>query len=356
MTAVALPDLEPATPSLVATPAVVAHRGASGLRPEHSMQAYRLALATGADDLEIDVVTTRDRVLVCRHDAELSRTTDIAQRRDLAHLRTTKLVDGEVVTGWFVEDLLWAEVRTLRTRERWARTRWASAAYDGRGRVVTLDEVLGLVRGESRRRGRPCGVLVELKHAAYYEALGLPLHEPLLDALRRHDLDHPASPVTVMSFEATVLRRLARSARVPLVQLLGPAVDRPADVVASGGTTTFAELATPVGLARVEDWADGVGAHTGLVLADGVAPTDLVRDAHRESLTVHVWTLRQENRFLPEPYRSRAGDDAAGDLPGLTTRLLELGVDGLITDHPAVVRAARDAWAQSWGSSAQATR
>ncbi|MCW2792226.1 MAG: glpQ [Nocardioides sp.] len=345
--------------SFVVTPAVVAHRGASGYRPEHTLGAYRLAVAMGADDIELDVVPTRDGVLVARHDNELGRTTDVADHPEFAGRRTTRVIDGESVTGWFVEDFLVEELRSLTARERHPRTRWQSAAHDGRHGLATLDEILAMVAVESERRGRAIGVLIELKHATYFDAAGLPLDAPLLDALRRHDLDHPRSRVSVLSFEATILRRLAGRTRVPLVQLLGKGRGRPADLVAAGDARTYADLASPAGLATIQEYADGVGVHRDRVLKPGrggtLTPTSLVSDAHREWLTVHVWTLRAENRHLSKPFRVGGDPSAHGDLAGEARLLLDLGVDGLITDHPDVVVGARGARAQASGSSSQAT-
>lgn len=336
-----------ATPSLVLTPAVVAHRGASGHRPEHTLDAYRTAIRMGADDIELDLVITRDGVLVARHDAELSRTTDVADHPELAHLRTTRTIDGVESTGWFVEDLTLAEVKRLAARERMPGMRPANTAFDGAEGVPTFTEVLAMVGAESVRRGRTVGVMVELKHAAHFESVGLPLDRPVLADLGRHGLDHPWARVTLMSFETTVLRRLAGRTRLPVVQLLAAAHERPADLAATGDPTTYGDLATRDGLAWIDDYADGIGPHKALVLPRDAAgavgePSSLVRDAHRAWLTVHVWTLRAENRFLPT--NLRAGDDPAahGDLAGEVRSLLDAGVDGVITDHPAVaLRVAR---------------
>jgi glycerophosphoryl diester phosphodiesterase len=186
--------------------------------------------------------------------------------------------------------------------------------------VPTLSDVLSLVGAESARRGRAVGVLVELKHAAHFEAAGLPLDPPLLADLARHGLDHPWARVTLMSFEPGVLRRLSSRTRLPIVQLLVPGHG-------------------PVDLDLVDEYADGIGPHKDLVLprdAGGVTgePSGLVRDAHRAGLTVHVWTLRAENRFLPTHLRVGSDPDAHGDLAGEVRALLEAGVDGVITDHP----------------------
>jgi glycerophosphoryl diester phosphodiesterase len=305
---------------------VVAHRGASGHRPEHTLDAYRTAVRMGADDIEVDLVITRDGVLVARHDAELARTTDVADHPELAHLRTTRTIDGVETTGWFVEDLTWAQVRTLSARERMPRARPANTAYDGTQGVAAFSEVLTMVRAESVRRGRPVGVMVELKHAARFESVGLPLDAPLLAHLARHGLDHPWARVTLMSFEPRVLRRLAGRTRLPIVQLL--------EAHRSG-----------VDLGLVGEYADGIGPHKDLVLPRDLGgavgqPSALVRDAHRAGLTVHVWTLRAENRFLPANLRVGADPDAHGDMAGEVRALLDAGVDGVITDHPDVARRA----------------
>ncbi|MFC7727842.1 glycerophosphodiester phosphodiesterase family protein [Nocardioides sp. GCM10028917] len=310
------------TSSLVPTPAVVAHRGASGHRPEHTLDAYRTAIRMGVDDIELDLVATRDGVLVARHDLELSATTDVADRPGLAHLRRTRVVDGVEQHGWFVQDLTLPELKTLAARERMPGTRPGNTAYDGAEGVPTLTEVLAMVGAESVRRGRPVGVALELKHAAHHDAAGLPLDVPLLRELARQGLDHPWARVALMSFEAPVLQRLAERTRLPVVQLL----DRGHPV-------------TPDELDRIDEYADGLGAHRSLVLPrdrDGAigAPSSLVRDAHRRGLTVHAWTVRAENRFLPTNLRRGSAPDAPGDMAGEVRALLAAGVDGVITDHP----------------------
>ena len=262
------------TSSLVPTPAVVAHRGASGHRPEHTLDAYRTAIRMGVDDIELDLVATRDGVLVARHDLELSATTDVADRPGLAHLRRTLVVDGAEEHGWFVQDLTLAELKTLAARERMPGSRPGNAAYDGAEGVPTLTEVLAMVGAESVRRGRPVGVALELKHAAHHDAAGLPLDVPLLRELARQGLDHPWARVTLMSFEAPVLRRLAERTRLPVVQLL----DR-------------GHAVTPDELDRIDEYADGLGAHRSLVLP---------RDARRSDRRAVVPRPR---RPPPRPHR-----------------------------------------------------
>ncbi|SEC54561.1 glycerophosphoryl diester phosphodiesterase [Nocardioides exalbidus] len=318
----AAPGWHTRTSSLVLTPAVVAHRGASGHRPEHTLDAYRTAIRMGVDDIELDLVSTRDGVLVARHDLELSTTTDVASRPELAHLRRTLTVDGVAQRGWFVQDFTLPELKTLATRERMPRTRPANTAYDGAEGVPTLTEVLAMVGAESARRGRAVGVLLELKHATHHDLAGLPLDEPLLRDLARHGLDHPWARVSLMSFEAPILRRLAGRTRLPLVQLLEDH-----------------DPVTAEALDAIDEYADGIGPDKAMVLprdrtgAIG-GPSSLVRDAHRRGLTVHAWTVRGENRFLPSNLRHGEAPDALGDMSAEVRALLDAGVDGVITDHP----------------------
>nr|WP_218855902.1 glycerophosphodiester phosphodiesterase family protein [Nocardioides daedukensis] len=332
---------------MVVTPQVVAHRGASGYRPEHTLEAYRLAIRMGADAIELDLVPTSDGLLVARHESEISATTDIEAHREFAMRRTSRMVDGIERNGWFVEDFTLAEIKSLTARERLATIRPDSAAYDGACGIPSLNEVLAMVRAESVRGNRSIGVLLELKHAAYFDSIGLPLDRLLLADLRRHEVDHPRSRVSVMSFEPTILRRLASQTRVELIQLLEAADQQPSDFVAARDQRTYGDLCTPEGLAWIDEYADGIGAHKSLVLPRDPsgsigAASNLVRDAHRLWLTVHVWTLRAENRFLPRNLRTSAGAGAPGDLAAEARAFLDAGVDGLITDHPDLVLEVRD--------------
>jgi len=316
----------PAVQSLVPRPTIVGHRGASGHRPEHTLGAYRQAIRMGAAEIEVDVVSTRDGVLVARHEPELSLTTDVASRPELADRLTTRTIDRLPATGWFAQDLTLAEVKHLTARERLPGSRPGSAAHDGADGVATLTEVLAMVAAESRRRGRPVGVLIELKHAAHHDRIGLPLDVALLACLRRHGLDHPWSGVSVMAFEADILRRLASRTRLPLIQLLE----------AGDG-----DRCTPQGLLEIDEYADGIGPHKSLVLPRNDAgeidrPSTLVRDAHRLGLTVLAWTLRVENRYLPANLRLGGDPNGPGDMVAEAAALLAAGVDGIITDHPDV--------------------
>jgi glycerophosphoryl diester phosphodiesterase len=325
--------------SLIPTPAVVGHRGASGERPEHTLEAYRLAIRQGADDIELDLVITADGVLVARHDATLFDTTDVADRPEFAGRRKTKKVQGSELTDWFVEDFTFDELRTLTARERFRKIRKGNTDFHDRLRVPSLDEVLTMVALESRRAGRTVGVMLELKHPRYFARQGLSLAEPLLAALQQHGLDHPRSRVTVMSFDANVLKKIAGRTEVGIIQL----IDKKGT---SNDPATWPALCTPEGLEAVEEYADGIGVHRQLIIprdesGRSIAATSLVADAHQRLLTVHVWTLRAENRFLPLELRSGGRPGRHGNLGAEARLFLEAGVDGLITDHPDVVLAAR---------------
>lgn len=242
---------------------VIAHRGASGYRPEHTPAAYRLAAAQGADYLEPDLVSTLDGVLVCRHENEISGTTDVAEHPVFADRKITKIVDGTAVTGWFVEDFTYAELRTLRTRERMPALRANNTAYDGLEAVPTFDEVVALARRESARLGRPIGVIPEIKHPAYFRRLGLPLEELLTERILALELR--PDEIMVQSFEPTSLRRLSVMTRVPLVQLID-SESAPNDFLRTGDGRTYADLVEPRGLREIATYAQVLAPHKDLVL------------------------------------------------------------------------------------------
>jgi len=328
---------------------VIGHRGAAGHRPEHTLASYRLSILLGADYIEPDLVPTRDGVLVARHENDVTATTDVAEHPELAHLRTTKVVDGREVTGWFTEDLTLAQLRTLRAKERLPRVRPRNARRDGCYRIPTFDEVLELARHESERTGREIGVYPETKHPSYFAGLGLALEEPLLAALRRHGLDHPGERVFLQSFETANLVALRRVTALPLVQLVAPD-GAPADLLAAGAATTYADLLTPAGLRRVASYADAIGPSKDLVLprdpATGAAgaPSSLVADAHGAGLAVHVYTLRDENQFMATNFRLGSDPCARGDAVAEARAFLDAGVDGIFTDHAGTVVEARQQW------------
>ena len=338
-----------AAPMHDAQPIVIGHRGAAGYRPEHTLASYRLAVRMGADYIEPDLVSTRDGVLVARHENDITGTTDVADHPEFAGRKTTKTIDGEKITGWFTEDFTYAELETLRAKERLPQVRPDNTRYDGKLRIPTFDQVLDLAQEESRRTGRRIGVYPETKHPTYFDSIGLSLEEPLLAALKRHHLDHRGAKVFIQSFETSNLRELNRRTDLPLIQLVDSS-GAPADLVAKGDHRTYADLITPAGLHWVAGYADGIGANKDLVLPRDAGtgatstPSDLVPDAHREGLLVHVWTSRDENQFMATNFRRGTDPNGEGDSISETKAFLDAGVDGLFTDQSDTAVEARREW------------
>jgi glycerophosphoryl diester phosphodiesterase len=300
---------------------VIAHRGASGERPEHTLASYRLAIAQGADYIEPDLVMTKDGVLVARHENEIGGTTDVAGHPEFAARRRSQVIDGETMTGWFTEDFTLAELRTLRARERLPELRPANVAYDGQFTVPTFDEIMELVVETNRGRdpAHRLGVYPETKHPAHFSSIGLALEHPVLDALARHGYGAKGSPVFVQSFDPNNLRYLRQVTPLPLVQLLEHGLGDLPDVAS---------------------YADAIGIYKPLATAEGV------RAAHAAGLKVHVWTFRAENEFLPEELRVGSSPAAHGRLTEEIERYLEIGIDGFFTDFPAAGVEARARFAQ----------
>lgn len=320
-------------------PIVIAHRGASGERPEHTMAAYRLAIQQGADFIEPDLVMTRDGVLVCRHENEISGTTDVATRPEFAERRVTKTVDGVTATGWWVEDFTLAELKTLRCKERLPQLRPANAAYDGQEEIPTFADVLSLALAAG------VGVYAELKHPTFLREQGLDPAPAFIDAVRAGGGQSAADAMFVQCFEIGALRTLAQmsSIRWRCVQL----------VAASGGPwdrreTSYADMLSSEGLREIAEYARGIGPEKSLIIPrDGAGrslpPTALVARAHAANLIVHPWTFRAENAFLPAELRR--GDASAsdymrqhGDLDSELRAFYALGVDGVFSDFPALAR------------------
>jgi glycerophosphoryl diester phosphodiesterase len=315
-------------PGETRSPLVIAHRGASGHLPEHTLASYRLAIEMGADFIEPDLVPTKDGVLVARHENEIGATTDVASR--FPDRKTTKIIDGVGVSGWFTEDFTLSELKTLRARERLS---FRSHAHDGEEPIPTLSQVLELVDAESRRRGRRIGVYPETKHPAYFQSIGLPLEDALLAELARRGWSSREAPVFIQSFEVANLKALRRRTQLKLVQLIAATGAPYAAIRSSGDPTSYASMLTPDGLRAVAQYADGIGVEKSLVQpadAQGALgpPTTLVADAHRAGLAVHVWTLRSDSTFLPAGYR--------GDARAEWKRFAALGVDGIFGDFPDV--------------------
>jgi glycerophosphoryl diester phosphodiesterase len=329
------------------TPLVIAHRGASGYRPEHSRSAYELAIDLGADAIEPDLVPTKDGVLVLRHENEISGTTDIADHAEFRDRRTTKLIDGQRLTGWFTEDFTWDELQTLRTRERLPELRPRSAEHDGEDPVLRFEDLLAILDAAPR----PVGLVAEVKHATYFDGVGLPMGQlvdtAIGDAGWRDD-----ERLTFECFEKGVLRDLAARRAGGRFVYLQEARGSAADEAAAHGSTapSYATERTDVALRALAEEFDGISVDLRTLMA-GVDPvrvddhrpvrSDIVERAHAAGLDVFTWTLRPENRFLPSPLR-RGGEVAGhGDWEQWFTSIIRTGVDGVFADHADLAVRAR---------------
>lgn len=340
LAACSMPEKPALADTATAQPIIIAHRGASGERPEHTLAAYELAIAQGADYIEPDLVLTKDGVLVARHENEISETTNVAAHPEFAARKTTKTIDGQKFTGWFTEDFTLAELKTLRAKERLPLLRSANMAYDGQFEVPTFEEILALAKAKSAETGRTIGVYPETKHPGYFASIGLPHEAPLLDALAKAGLIKADSPVFIQSFEAGNLKALRGKTKVRLIQLMSKD-GGPAD----NAQASYAQMATPDGLKAVATYADGIGVEKAMVIPRTLignldTPTTLVADAHAAGLKVHVWTFRRENYFLPLSLKSGVNPAAHGDLVAEIRAFLATGIDGLFSDNVSEARQA----------------
>ena len=317
-----------------ADPLIIAHRGASGERPEHTLASYERAIDQGADYIEPDLVLTKDGVLVGRHENEIGGTTDVADHPEFADRKTTKTIDGIEMSGWFTEDFTLAELRTLRARERLPDLRTANKRFDGLYPIPTFEEIVQLVRAKEAESSRRIGLYPETKHPSYFAGLGLSHQGPLLDLLSRYGYQTEVDPVFIQSFEVGNLKAIRATSRLRLIQLVD-AEGGPADLPG----TSYADMLTVQGLTDIAAYADGIGPSTALVIAPEGA-TALVGRAHDAGLQVHVWTMRMENSFLPPQYQRLDDPQGLGDFTGYVRAIAATGVDGLFSDFPGQARAA----------------
>ena len=352
------------------TPLVIGHRGASGYRPDHTLESYKLAIDMGADFIEPDLVITKDGVLVARHEPNITGTTDVATRPEFASRKTTKNVDGVNEEGWFVSDFTLAELKTLRAVQPLSDR---DQSYNGKFQIPTFEEVLDLAKAEGTKAGRTVGVYPETKHPTYHAKLGLPLEDRLLAVLAKYGYTTKASPVIVQSFEVSNLKYLRTKTQVRLVQLvdandvnadgsmdLTAPYDKPYDFAVAGDSRTFASLLTPAGLKEIKTYADGIGPWKPYLIpskqvdankdgkpddlnGDGkiderdrvmMPATSVVKDAHAAGLFVHAYTFRNEAK--------RLASDFKGDPKAEYKLFFNLGVDGVFSDFTDTAKAARD--------------
>jgi glycerophosphoryl diester phosphodiesterase len=345
-------------------PLVIGHRGAPGYLPDHTLEGYKLAIQQGANFIEPDLVTTKDGVLIARHEPNITTTTDVALRPEFAARQTTKTIDGVPQTGWFAEDFTLAEIKTLRAVQPLP---FRNQAFNGQFQIPTLQEVIDLAKTEGAAVGRTVGIYPETKHPTYFQTIGLPLEQRLVNVLNANGLTGPNAPVIIQSFEVANLKLLNTLTDVKLVQLtdaLDIALDgsliynQPYDFVVSGDPRTYGDLLTPNGLAEVASYADGIGPWKRSILSvagidannDGLAddvngdgvvddsdrvlvgPSDLIDDAHALGLFVHAYTFRNEPFFLAGNY--------GGDPLNEYIQFYLLGLDGLFSDFPDTAVAA----------------
>lgn len=309
-------------------PIVIAHRGASGYRPEHTLAAYELAIEQGADFIEPDLVSTADGVLVARHEGNLIATTDVADHPRFADRYCTKVIDDHESTGWFVEDFSYAELNELRAVERLPDLRPANCSFNGQSTIPRFEEILALAAARSNRE-RTIGVYPETKHPSYFRSLGLPLEPGLLRCLDEAGLNNRSAPIFIQSAEIQNLTDLRSLTEVPLIQLIKPA-GGPADSPA----TTYEQMLSRSWIETIAAYADGIGP------AKSTVTVEVIDHAHEVGLLVHPWTFRRENCFLDAPYRSSADPNAAGDLGAEIRHYLDIGIDGLFCDFPDIANSA----------------
>jgi glycerophosphoryl diester phosphodiesterase len=338
-------------------PFVIAHRGASGYVPEHTLAGYFIAIQQGTDYVEPDLVISKDGALLARHENEIGGTTDVASHPEFAARKATKNIDGEAITGWFTEDFTLAELKTLRARERLPELRKSNTRYDGVFSIPTFDEVLDLVAAadaqralQAREAGMPpprrIGVYPETKHPSYFAGAGLLFDDRMLEALNRHGYSRRTDPICIQSFEVANLKALRRRTDLPLVQLIAP-TGQPFDFTLAGDQRTYLDLIDDAGLREIATYADAIGPHKWMAVkfgTDGVQDLGLARRARAAGLGIHVWTLRAENEFLPIDLRLPGDLAAKGNLNAEIAALLDAGITGFFSDHPDLAVRARDEW------------
>ncbi len=335
------------------TPIVIGHRGASGYRPEHTLAAYQLAIEQGAAFIEPDLVSTKDGVLIARHEPMLAifneatntvgeATTNVAELSQFAARRTTRILDGVTINGWWAQDFTLAEIKTLTARERIPAVRPANVAFNDKFQIPTLQEIITLAKTQSQVLSRTIGIYPETKHPTFHDAIGLSLEEPLVETLKLNGLAGADAAVFIQSFEVANLKEINQRTdiSVPIVQLFGGS-GQPYDFTVAGDLRSYDQLGTAAGLAEIATYADGVGPNKTRVipLVGGNlsnTPTSFVADAHKVGLLVHPYTFRRENTFLPNQFDSSSNPIAPGDLRGELLAYLNAGIDGIFTDNPDI--------------------
>jgi glycerophosphoryl diester phosphodiesterase len=308
-------------------PIIIGHRGACGYRPEHTLASYELAIIMGVDYIEPDVVSTKDGILIARHENDITETTNVADKPEFAHRKSTKIIDSTKIIGWFADDFTLAEIKTLRAKERLA---FRNHFYDDQFEIPTLQEVIDLVKQKSAETGRNIGIYPETKHPTYFKSINLALEEPLVDILHKNGYTSSNAPIFIQSFEVENLRQLRQMTNLPLIQLLDDKKMQPYDFLMKDDSRTYGDLTTLKELTKIAEYAQGIGAYKRLVVPIGgekqLNPTTLIQDAHAVNLKVHAWTFRNEEQYLAPDYQ--------GNPQAEYEQFFKLGIDGVFSDFP----------------------
>jgi glycerophosphoryl diester phosphodiesterase len=319
-------------------PIIIAHRGASGFRPEHTLASYELAISLGADYIEPDLVSTKDGVLIARHENEISTTTNVAEHPEFVDRQTTKLIDGKSFTGWFTEDFTLEEIKTLKAKERLP---FRDQSFNGKFSISTFQEIIDLVKVKSEEIDRSIGIYPETKHPSYFAAIGLPLEETLVKILQDNGYNSRTDPIFIQSFEIGNLQKLSKLTDLPLIQLLENS-GQPFDLVLNGDRRTYQDLTKPEELAKIAEYAAGIGPAKQMIIpvdSKGklLSPTSLIADAHAAGLLVHPYTFRNESQYLAANYNHNPETEYE--------QFFNLGVDGVFSDFPdTALRVIQQIW------------
>lgn len=325
-----------------AQPIVIAHRGASGYRPEHTVSSYQLAIEQGADFIEPDLVMTKDGVLIARHENEISTTTDVAERPEFANRRTTKTIDDEVFEGWFTEDFTLEELKTLKARERRPELRPDNVAMNDQDTILTLDEVIAIAKTASIKMGRTIGIYPELKHPHYHESLGFDMVDTLLTSLDQAGWNHRDAPVYVQCFWPQPLMEIATKSTVKRI-FLATRWQPDESVMTRYQLDYWPDLNTELGLQVLGEFVDGIGPSVDMLIEpanDGtIAPSQFLQNAKKQGLKLHPWGVNAEPALLPKFIQANGTNQGWNNVDQQAAtqwyqRVFELGVDGMFTDYP----------------------
>ena len=330
---------------------IVGHRGASALRPEHTIASYQKAIEDGADFIEPDLVSTKDGVLVARHENEISGTTNVAELPEFANRKKTKVIDGVSIEGWFTEDFTLNELQQLKARERIPQYRPENTKYNDLYPVPTLEQIIELADAHYKKTGKIVGLYIETKHPTYFQNQNLAMEDRLIQTLSKYKYSRDIAPIYLQSFEVSNLKYLKQQLdlhkslkHAQLIQLYDEQSARPADYVAKQISTTYGDMATAQGLKEVASYANGVGPWKVYVFKDAsmTETTSFVKDAHQVGLKVHPYTFRPENNFLAESLKCSSKADERCESGSIKEMQLyfKAGVDGVFTDDPAIGRKA----------------